>query len=286
MSRSEKAKEVVKTLKNIAASNPRLNYNEWRVVVALERAVARLENHKKLQEHLVFKGGFVLLKTTSTSRFTRDVDVLAVAITRESVPAFVMEALEKDLEDGLWYGDVEVKELDEQGLYGAYRFVIPFQIGDPPTDHKLKKLSRIHIDVGFSDQLPVKPEKQKMISILAQAKPVSWSIYPIEYILAEKLETFTVRSSANSRAKDVFDLNLLFTLCQSQKDLKKAIVTTFKNRKTELPASFFKMAEEINLTILKSAWTTVQLMEGNISFEEVWEHLLKNLQKLDLVFKG
>lgn len=283
MSRAEKAKEISKALKKIATSDTRLNYNEWRVILALERAVARLENHKKLREHLVFKGGFVLLKTTQTSRFTRDVDALAVAITRESVPSLVKAALEKDLEDGLWYGKVEVKELDEQGLYGAYRFIVPFQIGDSSPNHKLKKLSRIHIDVGFSDQLPVKPEKQEMASILTEIKPVTWSVYPIEYILAEKLETFTIRASANSRAKDIFDLNLLFELCKNQKDLKKAILTTFKNRETKLPQSFFEMAEEINLIILKPAWATVQLMEGDISFEEAWNPLLKNLEKLDLL---
>lgn len=280
MSQAEKAKEISKALKKIAASDARLNYNEWRVVLALERAVARLENHEKLREHLVFKGGFVLLKTTHTIRFTRDVDALAVAITRENVPSLVKAALAKDLEDGFWYGEVEVKELEEQGLYGAYRFVVPFQIGDPLPNHKLTKLSRIHIDVGFSDRLPVKPKKQAMTSILTEIKPVTWAVYPIEYILAEKLQTFTVRASANSRAKDIFDLNLLFDLCKNQTDLKKAISITFKNRNTELPKSFLKIAESINLTVLKPAWTTVQLMEGNISFEETWNHLLKHFEKL------
>lgn len=44
MSRAEKAKEVSKALKNITASNPKLNYNEWRVIAALERAV----DHSKI----------------------------------------------------------------------------------------------------------------------------------------------------------------------------------------------------------------------------------------------
>lgn len=281
MSREEKAKLVSKALKKIAATDTRLGHNEWRIIVALERAVARLEQHEALCEHLVFKGGFVLLKTTDTPRFTKDIDALAVAIRRENVPAYVQSALAKDLDDGLWYGGAEVKDLEEQGLYGAYRFMAPFQIGDPPAGHKIKKLSRIHIDIGFSDKLPLKPKKGSMRSIFPDANPVSWAVYPLEYILAEKLETFVARASANSRAKDIFDLNLLFDLCQNPTGIMRAIQKTFQNRKTEVPASFHKFAGEINLIILKPAWTAVQLMEDEVSFEDLWAQFVKNMRKLD-----
>lgn len=281
MSRAEKAKLVSKALKKIASADSRLDHNEWRIVIALERAVARLEHHKRLREHLVFKGGFVLLKTTATSRFTKDVDALAVAINRTDVPALVQEALAKDLNDGLWYGAADVKDLDDQGFYGAYRFIVPFQIGVPPPDRKIKKLSRIHIDIGFSDKLPLKPKKEGLISVLPDTKPVSWAVYPLEYILAEKLETFVARASANSRAKDIFDLNLLFDLCQDPKGVAEAIQKTFQNRKTKPPVSFLKFAKEINHIILKPAWTAVQLMEGAVSFDGAWVQFLKNMKKLD-----
>lgn len=281
MSRAEKAKLVSKALKKIAEADARLNHNEWRIIVALERAIARLEQDDRLRKHLVFKGGFVLLKTTETTRFTNDVDALAVALQKEDVPLLVQNALKQDLDDGLWYGDAEVKDLEEQGLYGSCRFIVPFQIGDPPLAHKIKKLSCVHIDIGFSDKLPLTPKKETMPSILPNAQPVSWSVYPPEYILAEKLETFVVRASANSRAKDIFDLNLLFDLCQDQKELASAIEKTFKNRETYLPTSFLKLAKEINPSILKPAWTSVQLMEGTISFDDSWSEFLKHLKNLD-----
>jgi len=281
MSRGEKSKLVLKALKKIAATDLRLDHNEWRIIVALERAIARLEQHQQLRGHLVFKGGFVLLKTTDTTRFTKDVDALAISIRRENVPSLVQSALAEDLDDGLWYGPVEVKDLEEQGLYGAYRFILPFQIGTPPPKHKLKKLSRIHIDIGFSDKLPLKPKKENMISILPDLKPVSWAVYPHEYILAEKLETFVAKASANSRAKDIFDLNLLFVLCQNSTEIMKAIQKTFQHRKTELPASFYTFAKEINHIILKPAWTAVQLMEDDASFEDSWTQLLKQMKNLD-----
>lgn len=283
MTRKEQAKLVSKALKKIASADPRLNHNEWRIIVALERAVARLEQHKQLRDHLVFKGGFVLLKTTDTIRFTKDVDALAVSIRRTDVPAMVQSALAADLDDGLWYGTAEVKDLEEQGLYGAYRILFPFQIGDPPPQNKMRKLSRIHIDIGFSDNLPMKPKKERMFSILPDAQPVSWTVYPLQYILAEKLETFVKRASANSRAKDIFDLNLLFGHCQDQHEIQKALQRTFENRKTGMPKSFHKFAKEINHIILKPSWTAVQLMGSDVSFEKSWTQFLENMKRLDTI---
>lgn len=281
MSREEQAKVVSKALKKIAAADSRLNHNEWRIIVAIERVIARLEQHEQLREHLVFKGGFVLLKTTNTIRFTKDADALAISIQRDDVPDMVQSALATDLNDGLWYGTAEVKNLEGQDLYGAYRFIFPFQIGDVPPANKVRKLSRIHIDIGFSDRLPMKPKKESMRSVLLDASPVSWAVYPPQYILAEKLETFVKRASANSRAKDIFDLNLLFDLCQDNDDIQKALQMTFDNRKTEMPESFHKFAKTVNHIIIKPAWAAMQLMEGDVSFEDSWAQFLENMKNLD-----
>lgn len=60
------------------------------------------------------------------------------------------EALALELNDGLSFGDVAVEDLIDQGQYGGYRINIPFQIGPLPKEvRKRKKLSRIHVDVGF-----------------------------------------------------------------------------------------------------------------------------------------
>ena len=97
------------------------------MIVALERAVARLEKHPKLSSHIIFKGGFVLFKTVDTTRFTRDVDALAIGISRQKVPEMVEAALNLDLNDGLWYGDLIVEDLVDQGPYGGFRFNCAFK---------------------------------------------------------------------------------------------------------------------------------------------------------------
>jgi hypothetical protein len=68
VTREEKAKEVRRLLKKYAAANPQLSINEIRIILALERATARFVSYPPLAGHLVFKGGFVLLKTAHATR--------------------------------------------------------------------------------------------------------------------------------------------------------------------------------------------------------------------------
>lgn len=276
----EKAKLITRAMKDLVLKEPRFTINEVRIIVALERAIARLSGNKGLTEHLVFKGGFVLLKSYASIRFTRDADALAVAISKEELSRLVCEALTHDLDDGLWFGDVRVRELAEQGEYGAYRFDCAFQIGEPELT-KLHKLSRIHIDVGFSDQLPNKPENQLMPSVLPHEEPVSWRIYPIEYIIAEKIQTLLDRGSANSRAKDVYDLIYLFPRSQNQDALMSAIRNTFENRKTEFPKSFVQQVAQFDKTFLSHGWPGVKIYEQKPDFEAAWTLLMGFLKNID-----
>lgn len=105
----EKVKQVLRELKRLAL-NSSLSINELRVVLALERIVARIEAHQRLREALVFKGGFVLLKVVQSSRFTRDLDALARSISQEEVSELVKQALAIDLGDGISFGVPEVKD--------------------------------------------------------------------------------------------------------------------------------------------------------------------------------
>ncbi len=280
MMNREKAKQITQAMKTLVQKEPRFNINEVRIIVGIERAIARLSGNQDLAEHLIFKGGFVLLKSYENSRFTRDADALAMAISKENLNERVRAALTIDLDDGLWFGDIIQRELTEQGEYGAYRFDCAFQIGEPDLK-KLHKFSRIHIDIGFSDRLPTKPASQLMPSVLEYETPVTWKIYPIEYIVSEKVQTLFDRGSANSRAKDIYDLIYLFPRCQNHGALLSAIRRTFENRGTPLPESFAKQASQFDKTILSHGWPGVKIIGQKPSFEEAWSMLIAALKNLD-----
>ncbi|MEI6791010.1 MAG: nucleotidyl transferase AbiEii/AbiGii toxin family protein [Myxococcaceae bacterium] len=260
-----------------------ISVNHVRVLLALERIVARIEKHPVLSEHLIFKGGFALLKTIQASRYTRDVDALALGVGKEKVPGYVREALLVDLQDGFWFGDIQESDLGIDGDYGGIRFDCAFYIGGPlPVSVKTQRLSRLHLDIGFSDKIQ-HVEKQLMPTWILSQEPISWLVYPLENIFAEKLETLCQRGSANSRAKDVYDLVKLFPLCNDQKSLSQAILMTFENRKTPIPRSFHEQANSLQPLILKAAWSSIQSSDKPL-FEEAWTMLLNFLKDLDKSF--
>jgi predicted nucleotidyltransferase component of viral defense system len=161
------------------------------------------------------------------------------------------------------------------------RFNIAFQLGPKPEASKVKKLSRIHLDIGFSDVVTPTPEPQKLDSLVSSLPPISATIYPIETVIAEKLEAFVSRESINSRAKDILDLVNFLPPNIKSKDLSKAIQRTFENRKTSRPDSFRVFAESLDLTSLRSAWPSVKDLSGKKTFEKLWEQFLEALSKLD-----
>lgn len=261
-----------------------LSINELRVVLALERLVARIEAHRILRDKLIFKGGFVLLKTFDSQRFTRDLDALAADLPKQKLLSQVKEALAVDLDDGLYFAEPELEDLVDQGRYGGYRIRIPFQIGPLPADsHKLKKLSRVHLDVGFGDVISGKPKRAKLTPAIEGEEPISWRIYPIESIYAEKLETLVSRGSANSRAKDLFDLAVLYDEVKTGARLSTAITKTFANRKTDVPASFAAFFKTLDLTILERSWSSVELSGGKMTFTTCKRRLASVLKGVDSI---
>ncbi|MES2504164.1 MAG: nucleotidyl transferase AbiEii/AbiGii toxin family protein [Myxococcota bacterium] len=266
----------------ILAKTQQLHVNQLRVLLGLERIVARLESHPILQKHLIFKGGFVLFKTISHPRFTRDIDASAMDLPDMDLVGYTYKALSTDLKDEFWYGDIKIKDLTTDQEYGGgYRFDCAFQIGNVPEPSQIHKLSRLHLDIGIGDRIPDTLQPQKMVSLMPTDTPISWMIYPPESILAEKLETLCKRGASNSRAKDIFDLIELFPICKDPERLAAAIQTTFQVRRTPRPKSFFEHVSSFEPLVLKSAWNSINLVGENRSFEQTWDGLLAQLKQFD-----
>lgn len=280
---SERSKEVLRALTKLSKASA-LSINDLRVILALERVVARIEAHKILRDKLIFKGGFVLMKTFDSQRFTRDLDALARDVPKERLLTQVKAALSIDLDDGLYFADPKLEDIVDQGRYGGCRIKVPFQIGPLPADsHKVNKLSRVHLDLSFGDAILGRPKRTKLIPAIGGERPVSWKIYPLESIYAEKLETLVSRGSANSRAKDLFDLVVLYDEVKTRTRLGAAINKTFANRKTQLPASFSAFFRTLDLTILERSWGSVELSGGKMTFATCRRKMATVLKGIDSI---
>lgn len=267
---------------NVIAKAKKIDPNRLRALFALERIVARLERNKRLSDSLTYKGGFVLVKTIDTDRFTRDLDALAHSLSHEQAQKLILEAVQADLNDGIAFGDPQIIEIETTGDYGGLRIDLCFQLDVRSlAGEKLKKLPRVHLDIGFGSKLPVDIRRTEMPSVTEDEKyNVSWSVYPLEFIFAEKLQALVILGSANSRAKDVYDMWRISELQQDQPALAAAIRQVFLERKTDLPDDLAGFVEKLDTLVLSNAWKSVLFHEATLSFEATLAALVGFLRGL------
>lgn len=275
---NEASKHIIKSLKALEKTSS-LSLNELRVVTALERVVSRIES-SKLSGYIIFKGGFVLFKVYDSTRFTRDVDAIGKGIDLEEIKKEVPKVLSKDLNDGVWFGDVKIQDILDQDEYGGIRFSMAFQIGDPPAEDKVRKLSRVHFDIGVGDFVPDDLEANQTKLLSDKENFLSWKVYPPEYIFSEKLETLVSRGDAMSRAKDIYDLIWLFDRCSDKIKLSSAIENTFLTRETEIPKSWNEFISSISPELIQKSWGSIQFLENEISFDDAWNSIKKIFKQL------
>lgn len=270
----EASKFLTRELKKLSAKS-RYNINQLRVLVALERILARIVTNENLSNKLIFKGGLVLARVYGSDRYTRDIDALGQNINYKRLQTEVVKTLEKDIDDGIWFGDINILELKHQGKYEGLRFDMAFQIG-PPNLNKIHKLPRIHFDIGIGDSVGENIKASGLQPLIQIGDPISWKVYPPEFIYSEKLETLVKRASENSRAKDFHDLAILFPMINLKK-LISAIKVTFETRNTSIPDSFTEFLKTLDLSTIQASWPS----QGLGGFEQTVKKLEENFQEID-----
>jgi hypothetical protein len=276
MSTKAKGTSVVQKLTSLAAKNG-VPYEYLATEFLIERLACRLLSEKTLYKVLVFKGGFVGLKVYDSKRYTVDLDALLKKSEIDATLGLARAAAEHDLDDGVWFRYEAQVDLAAQGEYGGIRQI--YRAGFGEVLKKLTKAQIINFDLGLGD--PVKPIAAKTTSLLLDEE-ISWSIYPIETIVAEKLHALVDRGSTNSRSKDIHDLAVF--LPRVEKDLLiDALKKCFAYRKTALPPSFFEMMKSLDTTVLGRGWQNAVLsLKPAPKFQPTFEQLLSLLERLEI----
>ncbi len=152
----------------------------------LERLAVRLVNDAILADKLVFKGGFIGLRVYNSPRVTVDLDALLKKGNLKRLPGVVIARAEGDLNDGVWFRYQGTQDLKTLGEYGGLRLLFRCGIGTPPK--QIARARLLNLDIGVGD--PVVPEARKVSTpFLLGNGQLPWSIYPIETICSEKLNS-------------------------------------------------------------------------------------------------
>lgn len=268
------------TQKLIALSKKKnTSFANLKTAFLIERLVARLVAEPKLRKALVFKGGFVGLRVYDNDRYTIDLDALLLKADLAQTLELTKLAAETDLADGVWFRFQDQIDLATQGEYGGIRQI--FRVGFGNVLKDLSKAQMVNFDLGIGD--PVTPAAvSTTVSSFISDEQLSWSIYPVETIIAEKLHAMVARGDANSRSKDVYDL-VRFLPMADDKILSQALKNCFEFRKTALPESVAELLAGLDTGILEKGWVSATAsIETAPKFKTAFAALIDLLRKKPL----
>ncbi|MEI8027487.1 MAG: nucleotidyl transferase AbiEii/AbiGii toxin family protein [Pseudomonadota bacterium] len=248
-------------------------------IFLLERTTVRLLADATLQENLIFKGGYVGVRVYNSPRYTTDLDAVLRRMDPKEAVSRIRNAMEFDSGDGAWFQYEGMDDLKTQGVYGGIGLSFRAGLGEPPA--KISKAQRIHIDLGIGD--PVTPAARLISTNCTIGEgSLTWQVYPVETILAEKLHAMVKLGDRNSRAKDVYDVQL-FLPQANPTHLREAMNATFTFRGDPLPAAIWRILALTETSLLKRGWATaVSTTKDAPQFDLSFEKIVSTLKSWDI----
>lgn len=217
-------------LRNIASSQGRL-FQEILQYYGMERFLYRVASSKHANK-FVLKGGLIFFAwKIDLRRPTIDIDFLGhTDNSTNNLIRIIGEICETKVEpDGLQFNTstIQVDQIQEAAQYQGTRIRLVGNLGSVRIP--------MRIDISFADEV-IPAEIEIEYPTLLDFPSPKMRGYTYESAIAEKLQAIVVLGSINSRMKDYFDIWLLSQEVEFDGlILQKAIETTFRHRKTEIP---------------------------------------------------
>jgi predicted nucleotidyltransferase component of viral defense system len=207
------------------------DFNALLTQFAIERFLYRL-SRSSLADRLVLKGAMLFRAWLgSLHRPTKDVDLLGFGEpTSAAVAAMIRRIITTTVEDdGITFDEASVlaEEIRENDDYGGIRATFTAMLDTA--------IIPLQADVGFGDAITPAAQERTYPVLVGMAAP-KLRMYPVETVVAEKLEAAVKLGMINSRMKDFYDLLVIFRAFPYDDDtLAHAIAETFTRRGTPLP---------------------------------------------------
>ena len=237
----------------------------------------RITASKKLQNNIIFKGGYVGLRVHDSGRYTTDLDAIIASSEVRDILMAIRNEVEKTSYDAVWFRFEKDSNLKTQDKHGGVRQVYRAGIGKIPDD--TRRSQKINLDMSVGDPVIPPPLDVTTAELIGEGE-LGWRVYPLELIVAEKIHALVDRGNYNSRSKDIFDLHQFLPKSKA-KNLQQAIESCFKHRQTELPRNLAEHIQNINTTWLKQGWTSaVSTVKNPPSFEQAYQTLVSELRRM------
>lgn len=266
MKTSEQLKGAIRSM----AAKKNLRAQEVLQMFLFERVLERLAV-STYRNNFILKGGLLISSMIGISeRTTMDMDTTVRGIQMEEgeIVKAIKSILAIDVGDGIVFEFQKIEPIRDDDAYNNFRIHLQARYG--------KINSPMKIDITTGDII-TPAAIQYDFSLSFEEKTISVMAYTLETILAEKYETIIRRNIGTTRARDFYDLHMLY---QSRKDevrmnvLRKAILRTAQKRESVEDIMDWKdilkdIRAEPNLYLLWDNYVADNKYIGELKFHEV-----------------
>jgi predicted nucleotidyltransferase component of viral defense system len=226
---------ILAKLKN-KAKQANISYQQCLQLFFQEEFLRRLSKSPYI-DNLVLKGGlFIYTLTSFKSRATVDIDFLMQRL--DNNPDYIEKIISEIIGTSSGLNEIVTLESGKCSPITAHR---DYHGLSCQITGKIKKVRvPFFIDIGIGDIIFPKPEKRIIQTQLEGYDIPKVYTYSLESTIAEKLDAIFQRLELTGRMKDFYDIYYIaLTFNFNGKILRKAIMETLHNRKTEINSESF-----------------------------------------------
>ena len=217
----------------------------------MERFLERVSS-SKYNGSFILKGGMLVAAFVGVeARATMDIDttIKGIPVTIVDMERTITEISNIDLDDNVKFRIKKVSEIMDEAEYSGIRFSM-----DAVLDGAVIPLK---IDISTGDVITPR-EMAYSYKLMFEDRTIPIMTYPIETVLAEKLETVISRSITNTRMRDFYDIHILLKSQNINADiLALALERTAKKRG--------------NFSLLENAESVLKIVKSDEDMKRLWD---------------
>ena len=222
MKTSEQIKGAIRNISKKTGVNP----NSLLQMCLFEGILEKLSK-SKYSENFILKGGLLISSLIGVDmRSTMDMDttIRGIPLNEESITKILNEILAIKIDVDIEYNLIKLLPIRQEDVYEDFCASISCIFG--------KINATLNIDITTGDVITPREMNYSYSKILEEGT-IPIMTYTIETILAEKFETISSRNITTTRARDFYDLYMIYSIYKDKIDkdiLRKAIERTSKYR--------------------------------------------------------
>lgn len=222
MKTSEQIKGAIRNISKKTGINP----NSLLQMCLFEGILEKLSK-SKYSENFILKGGLLissLIGVEMGSTMDMDTTLRGIPLNEVSITKILNEILAIEIDADIEYKLIKLSPIRQEDVYEDFCASISCIFG--------KINATLNIDITTGDVITPREMNYSYSKILEEGT-IPIMTYTIETILAEKFETISSRNITTTRARDFYDLYMIYSIYKDKIDkdiLRKAIERTSKYR--------------------------------------------------------